>query len=184
MNAHHSLIRLVAALAIVIGVSAVPLAQVAACSCMAMTPGEAAATAEVVFTGIPVSEEPGNADPAAVLYTFQVDGVAKGDVGTQVSLVAGGDSAMCGVTFVLNERWLVFATTQDGALTTSLCSGNVPLQPDEEPPVAVRAPTAGDSPDDASGSGVPIGVILPIAAVVALAGASALLFLRADRHPS
>ncbi|MGZ8475636.1 MAG: hypothetical protein ACXWWQ_05345, partial [Candidatus Limnocylindria bacterium] len=149
---------------------------------MAMTPGEAAAAAEAVFTGIPVSEEPGNADPQAVLYTFQVDGVAKGDIGAQVSVVAGGDSAMCGVTFALNERWLVFATTQDGALTTSLCSGNMPLQPDEEPPVSVRAPTAGDPADDGATSGVPIGVILPIAAVVALAGVSALLFWRADRR--
>lgn len=134
MNRHHSFLRLVAALGIALGVSAVPIAQVAACSCMQMTPGEAAASAEVVFTGIPVSEDQGNANPDAVLYTFQVDGVAKGDVGTQVSLVAGGDSAMCGVTFALNERWLVFANTQDGALTTSLCSGNLPLQPDEEPP--------------------------------------------------
>ncbi len=183
MTRHSSApLRLLAAIAILIGISAVPIAQVAACSCMPMTPGEAAAAAEVVFTGLPVSEEPGNANPQAVLYTFQVDGVAKGDVGTTVSLVAGGDSAVCGVTFALNERWLVFATTQDGALTTSLCAGNLPLRPDEEPPVTVRPPTAGDPADAAGGSGVPIGVILPIAAVVALAGASALLFWRADRR--
>lgn len=179
MNTHFSLIRLVAAIAIVIGVSAVPVAQVAACSCMAMAPGEAAAMAEVVFAGIPVSEEPGPASPDAVVYTFQVDGVAKGDVGRQATVVAGGDSAMCGMSFALNERWLVFATTQDGALTTGLCAGNLPLQPDEEPPVAVRAPTAGD-PADAPGTGVPLGVVLPIAAVAALAGVSALLFWRAE----
>lgn len=178
-------LRLLAAFAIVIGVSAVPIAQVAACSCMAMSPDEAATIAEVVFAGTVISEEAGAAaDPATgmgpVLYTFTVDGVAKGDVGTQVGVVGGGDSAGCGMTFTMNERWLVFANTQDGALATSLCAGNVTLQPDEEPPIAARAPTASD-PEDGAGSGVPVGVILPIAAVVALAGVSALVFWRADR---
>jgi hypothetical protein len=180
MKLANPLLRLLAAFAIVVALSAIPIAQVAACSCMAMTPGEAAAMAEVVFAGTAVSEERGPADPDAALYTFQVDGVAKGDVGSRVTVAAGGDSAMCGMSFGLNERWLVFATTQDGALTTSLCAGNLPLQPDEEPPIAVYAPTAGD-PGDAPGTGVPIGVVLPVAAVVALAGVSALLFWRADR---
>lgn len=186
MHTHLSFVRLVAALALVIGVSAVPVAQVAACSCMAMAPDEAAAMAEVVFAGTVVGEEPpaardllGPEPMGQVLYTFTVDGVAKGDVGMQAALVAGGDSAGCGMTFATNERWLVFANTQDGALTTSLCAGNVTLQPDEEPPIAVYAPTASDP--DSPGGGVPIGVVLPIAAVVALAGLTALLFWRADR---
>jgi hypothetical protein len=172
------------ALALVLGVSAVPIAQVAACSCMAMAPGEAATMAEVVFAGTALSEQPGRADPATgmspVLYTFAVDGVAKGDVGSQISVVAGGDSAMCGTTFGLDERWLVFASTQDGELSTGLCAGNLPLQPDEEPPLSVRAPSAAET-EDAAAAGVPMGVLLPIAAVVALAGVSALLFWRGDR---
>lgn len=177
--------RLLAAFAIVIGVSAVPIAQVAACSCMAMSPDEAATMAEVVFAGTVVGEEAGApADPATgmgpILYTFAVDGVAKGDVGTQTAVVGGGDSAMCGITFGTNERWLVFANTVDGSLSTSACAGNLTLQADEEPPIAVRAPTASD-PGDVAGAGVPVGVILPIAAVVALAGVSALVFWRADR---
>jgi hypothetical protein len=177
-------LRLLAAFAIVIGVSAVPIAQVAACSCMAMSPDEAATVAEIVFAGTVVSEEAGApVDPATgmgpVLYTFTVDGVAKGDVPNQTAVVGGGDSAMCGMTFGTNERWLVFANTVDGALSTSSCAGNLPLQPDEEPPLAIYAPSAGEP--DAAGGGVPVGVVLPIAAVVALAGVSALLFWRADR---
>lgn len=179
-------LRLLAALAIVIGVSAVPIAQVAACSCMAMGPEEAATMAEVVFAGTVVGEEPpaardllGPEPMGQVVYTFAVDGVAKGEVGAEVSLGAGGDSAMCGMSFALNERWFIFATIQDGMLTTSLCAGNLPLQRGEAPAIPVYAPTA--SAPDAAGGGVPIGVVLPLAAVVALAGVSALLFWRADR---
>lgn len=185
MTRHSSPLRLIAALAIVIGISAVPIAQVAACSCMALGPEEAAQMADVVFAGSVVSEEVGAADPAApmaapVRYTFAVDGVAKGEVGAEVAVVAGGDSAMCGMTFAMNERWLVFGTVQDGSLTTGLCSGNLPLQPDEDPPMPMYLPEAPDGA--ASGGGVPLGVLVPIAAVVAIAGVAGLIFWRADRR--
>jgi len=164
----------------------VPIAQVAACSCIAMSPEEAARTADAVFAGTVVGEEPpaardllGPEPMGQVVYTFAVDGVAKGEVGAEASVVAGGDSAACGMTFSTKERWLIFATIQDGMLTTSLCAGNLPLQPDEAPPIPVYAPTA--SEPDAAGGGLPIGVALPVAAVVALAAVSALLFWRADR---
>ena len=187
MTRHGSPLRLLAAFAIVIGISAVPIAQLAACSCLALGPEEAAQMADVVFAGSVVGEEVGAADPAApmaapVRYTFAVDGVAKGEVGGEVAVVAGGDSAMCGMTFTMNDRWLVFGTVQDGSLTTGLCSGNLPLQPDEDPPMALYAPTASDP--GAWGGGVPIGVILPIAAVVAIAGVAGLIFWRADRSPA
>jgi Tissue inhibitor of metalloproteinase len=180
-------LRLVAALALVAGLSAVPIAQVAACSCMALGPEEAAQMADVAFAGTVVSEEVGAADPAApmaapVRYTFAVDGVAKGDVAAEVSIVAGGDSAMCGMTFAKDERWLVFGTVQDGRLTTGLCAGNLPLQPDEDPPVALYLPDAAEGAT--SGAGVPLGVIVPLAAVVALGGLAAFLFWRADRSTS
>lgn len=181
-------LRILGALAIVVGVSVVPLAQVAACSCMEMVPAEAARMADAVFTGTPVSEQPGPPNPDApmpagpsgpVLYTFAVDGVAKGDVGAEATILGGGDSAMCGMTFATNERWLIFATLQEGALGTSLCAGNLLLQPGEEPPIPVTTPTA--SEPTAPGAGVPVGIILPVAAVVALAGVAGFLFWRADR---
>ena len=52
-------LRLLAALAIVIGISAVPIAQVAACSCMALGPEEAAQMSDVVFAGTVVGEAVG-----------------------------------------------------------------------------------------------------------------------------
>ena len=186
MIRHSSPLRLLAALAIVFGISAVPIAQVAACSCMALGPEEAAQMADVVFAGSVVGEEVGAADPAApmaapVRYTFAVDGVAKGEVGAEVAVVAGGDSAMCGMTFAMNERWFIFGTVQDGSLTTGLCSGNLPLQPDEDPPMPLYLPEAPADDGAAAGVGLPIGVLLPIAAVAAIAGVAGLVFWRADR---
>lgn len=178
-------LRVIAALAIVIGVSAIPLAQVAACSCMATVPAEAAAMADAAFTGTVVGEEPAAGDLAGpnplgqIVYTFAVDGVAKGDVGAETTVLAGGDSAGCGMSFASNERWLIFAAADGGRLNTGLCSGNVPLAADEEPPVSVAAPTSPAATD--SGGGVPVAVILPVTALVALVGASAFLFWRADR---
>jgi len=178
-------LRVIAAFAIVIGVSAIPLAQVAACSCMAMVPAEAAAMADAAFTGTVVREEPVAGNLAApepmgqIAYTFAVDGIAKGEVGAETTVLAGGDSAGCGMSFAANERWLIFASADGDRLSTGLCSGNVPLAADEEPPVSVAAPTSPGATD--SGGGVPVGVILPVAALAALVGASAFLFWRADR---
>jgi len=185
MKTSTPFLRVIAALAIVIGVSAVPIAQVAACSCTPMVPAEAAAMADAAFTGTVVREEPAAGDLAGpepmgqIAYTFAVDGIAKGDVAAETTVLAGGDSAGCGMSFAANERWLIFASADGARLSTGLCSGNVPLAADEEPPVSVAAPTSPGATD--SGGGVPVGVILPVAALVALAGASAFLFLRADR---
>jgi hypothetical protein len=175
-------------MALVAGISAVPTATVMACDCALRGSDEAAAAADAVFTGAaiaasegaaPALREPVPMPMSQVLYTFAVDGVAKGDVGAEAQVLAGGDQGACGMTFATNERWLIFATSEGGMLTTHLCSGNMALEPDEEPPIAVTAPTAsGAAP---SGAGVPIGVLLPVAAVFGLAGVSAYLFWRAER---
>ena len=186
MKTPSPFLRLLAALAIVLAVSTIPIAQVAACSCMRLVPGEAAAMADAAFTGTVVAEQPvAGDDPLApapmghILYTFEVDGIAKGDLGTRATILAGGDSAGCGMSFAMNERWLVFASAQDGELATGLCSANVPLAADEEPPISVSPPTPGAA--DEGGAGVPLGVVVPGLAVTALLGVAAFLFWRADR---
>jgi hypothetical protein len=206
-----TLLRLAAACALVTAVSAVPVARVAACSCMPMAPEEAARASDVAFTGTTVHEEPlalgrggavvvGEAraigagavavereavlvDPAiapawATMYTFEVDGVAKGEIGPEVQVQAGGDGAGCGMSFGMNERWLIFATVEGDTLTTHLCAGNAPLAPGEEPPIPVSAPEqgAGDA-----GGGLPLGIVLPVLVVLALAAVSGYIFWRADR---
>ena len=184
MRRSSPFLRLLASLAIVIGVSVVPVAQVAACSCMQMAPAEAAEMAEVVFSGTVAGEEPvaerlGPAPMGNVVYTFAVDGVAKGEIDAQVRVLSGGDGASCGMTFAMDERWLSFAFVDGGQLGTGLCSGNVPLAADEPAPITMTAPTATDPAD--GGAGLPVGIILPAAVVLSLVGISALLFWRADR---
>ncbi|MCA1587311.1 MAG: hypothetical protein LC744_01110 [Chloroflexi bacterium] len=72
-------------MAIVLAVSAIPIAEAAACSCMPMVPSEAAAMADAAFTGTVVAEQPvagdqplGPAPMGQIIYTFEVDGIAKG----------------------------------------------------------------------------------------------------------
>jgi hypothetical protein len=84
-----------------------------------------------------------------VIYTFKIDGVAKGEVGPQLELLGGGDGGSCGMSFGLGERWLVFASWDGAVHTTSLCAGNLMLGPDEAPPLPLAAPGADVTPSDA-----------------------------------
>jgi hypothetical protein len=157
--------RYLLALAAAFALVALPVAQVAACSCAQMSVEDAAATADAAFAGTVVDERPvAGADRTlgavaatkpmplpmgGVIYTFNVDGVAKGDIGAQVELLGGGDGASCGMSFGLGERWLVFASWDGAAHTTSLCAGNLMLAPDEPSPLPLSAPSEGASPSDA-----------------------------------
>lgn len=178
--------RVMAIGALTLAASAVPVARVAACDCMPMAPADAAAAADVAFSGTVVGEQPvagGRPGPmlgaAQAVYAFEVDGVAKGDVGATAEVVSGGDGASCGMSFVVGDRWLIFGTHELGALTTHLCAGNVALAPDEPAPIEVSAPRG--APAETSGPAVPIGVLVPALALLALAAASGYLFWRADR---
>ena len=111
----------------------------------------------------------------ATIYTFEVDGVAKGPIGAEVDVLAGGDGASCGMSFGLNERWLVF-TTWDGAThTTGLCSGNLALEKGVEAPFPLTAPTR--SSPEPEGLGIP-NVILGLIGIVGVVAAVSWLAFR------
>jgi hypothetical protein len=175
-----------------LALASLPVEQAAACSCMQSTPKEAAEFADAVFAGTVIDEQPVGVDtgplgamaatlpaPAPfgqVIYTFEVDGVAKGPVGTHVEILAGGDGAMCGMSFGLNERWLVF-TTWDGAVhSTGLCSGNVPLEAGAEAPLPLTAPAGAD--DEAESFDVPVAALVLIGIIGIVAAVSWLAFRR------
>jgi len=174
--------KLMLAAFVAIGLASLPAGQVAACSCAQSTPEQAAEFADAVFAGTVVNEQPVGADSDPVgamaatvpapapfgqtIYTFDVDGVAKGPISAQVDVLSGGDGASCGMTFGLNERWLVF-TTWDGAMHgTGLCSGNVTLEPGAEAPLPLAAPTGGSSEPEASGIPVTALALLGVIGVV------------------
>ena len=184
--------KLLLAALFAIGLASLPVQQVAACSCAQSTPAQAAEFADAVFAGTVVDERPVGAHDVPLravaatkpmpapfgqtLYTFDVDGVAKGPVGTRVEVLAGGDGAACGMTFAMNERWLIF-TTWDGAVhSTGLCSGNVPLEEGAEAPLPLTAPTGG--PADSGFSGIPLTALALLGVIGVVAAVSWLAFRR------
>ena len=92
--------KLLLAALFAIGIASVPLEQAAACSCAQSTPEQAAEFADAVFAGTVVNSLPIGADSGPVgamaatvpapalhgqtIYTFEVDGVAKGPIGAKV----------------------------------------------------------------------------------------------------
>ena len=184
--------RLLAAAALALGLLAMPAERVAACSCAGFGPEEAAQAADAVFAGTVVGDRSAGADvgrPFAAtvpfpdqfgqrMYTFAVDGVAKGDVASVVDVLAGGDGASCGMSFGMDERWLVF-TTFDGAVhSTGLCSGNVPLEAGGDAPLPLTAPTVAESEEEPAGVPLPA---LALLGVVGLVLAVSWLAFRRDR---
>jgi hypothetical protein len=145
------------------------------------TPQEAAIASDAAFTGTviamsqppaaPVGALPGTAD---TVYTFAVDGVAKGELGSQVSVLAGGDGASCGMAFAANVRYVVFAYTQEGTLTTDLCAGSTELPVGEAGPLPMRAPVISDSAAE-----LPIAPIALGLAVLGVVAVSVVAFRRA-----
>jgi hypothetical protein len=177
--------------ALVLMVLLAPVEQVAACSCAGFGPEEAARAADAVFAGTvvadrPIGAEPGRPFAATVpfpdqfgqrMYTFAVDGVAKGEVASAVDVLAGGDGASCGMSFGMDERWLVFTTFDGATHTTGLCSGNMPLEAGADSPLPLTAPEAIPEPASASVE-VPLPAIALLAIVALVLAVSWVAFAR------
>lgn len=175
-----------------IGLAGMSAGRVAACSCMPLGASEAAAAADAAFAGTVVDEMPvgietgpvgamaatvpGQMPLAQVVYTFAVDGVAKGEVPARVEVLAGGDGASCGMIFGIDERWLVF-THWDGAThSTGLCSGNVALEPGADAPLPLMAPA--ELTEEPVPASIPMPVLVVLGSVLALLAVSVFAFRR------
>ena len=98
--------KLLLAALFAIGLASVPFAQASACSCAGSTPEEAAEFADAAFAGTVINSQPVGAETGPVgamaatvpepmpigqtIYTFEVDGVAKGPIGATVDVLSGG----------------------------------------------------------------------------------------------
>jgi hypothetical protein len=177
-----------------IGLASLPAQQVAACSCAMSTPQQAAEFADAAFTGTVVGEAPLGADMhrgaamaatipmpmpfGQTIYTFAVDGVAKGDLDAQVDVLAGGDGGSCGMAFGMGERWLVFTTWDGTTHSTGLCSGNVALELGADAPLPLTAPAATPAePEDAE---IPV-TALAMLGIVGVVGAVSWMAFRRER---
>lgn len=116
---------------------------------------------------------------AGAIYTFEVDGVASGAVGPQATVLAGGDSAGCGMSFGMGERWFIFATSDGSMFTTGLCNGNVALAEGDAPPLPVEPPDPDYQAPDA-GIQVPVPLLVGLGGLLLVGGVSFIAFRRAD----
>jgi hypothetical protein len=183
--------RPVAAAALALALNATPGARVAACSCAGGTPEEHARANDAVFVGtvtqIQDTSRFSETFTRVVLYTFDVEGVAKGLAWKTNPVMASDDQsgASCGIGFGPEERWMIFARYDGPTLTTDLCSGNVLLAADEVPPLPVSAPA--DTPHEAAPFGFPLPLLIAIGTVALVAVVSVVAFMRrpvAARRPS
>lgn len=152
-------VRLLALLAVtciaVPVVAALGASTARACSCAAIDPIDAVGMADVVFTGSAVSNEGTENEP---LWTFDVDGVVKGEV-SPVEVVAGEDWAFgCGTDFGrFNEAVVVYAASSGDRLRAMGC---------------MPTPTAEAFAAQLSAISGPIGTGPPVAVMVGTYGLS------------
>ncbi|MFE0154303.1 hypothetical protein ACFWY5_44675 [Nonomuraea sp. NPDC059007] len=109
-----------------------------ACSCVEFKPAQAVENATAVFTGTVVAIRTVKGPPnAQKVYTFRTDNVYKGAPAAEFQIGADTDSPACGYVFDQDARYLVFAGPAErvpgASLSTSLCSGNIPIRPGTGP---------------------------------------------------
>lgn len=92
-----------------------------ACSCMmAPPPGEALEQSDAVFEARPFSM---SNDERRAYYSFEVDRVWKGAIGQRVEIATALHSAMCGRSYQIGTRYVVYARrNSDGEWVDGLCS--------------------------------------------------------------
>lgn len=98
-----------------------------ACSCRPPgSPAEELGESDVVFLGRVVSvatpNKPIENSSDVTTVTFETSKGWKGDVTQTLTLTTPGSSASCGVSFVQGEEYVVYAQSNEGTLTTNLCS--------------------------------------------------------------
>jgi hypothetical protein len=114
--------------AVTVGVVALGNGQsAAACECAVFPDDQRIANADAIFTGrlIDVITPSEMEDPAR--FVFAVDGVFKGDVFAQQSIVTASSDASCGLDISGPGPFVVFARAESDELYSDSCSGTGPL---------------------------------------------------------
>ena len=180
-------LRLLQALLLAIGLAAVPVATVMACSCAMTDFNEAVSTADVAIVGTAVSAEAAGNDEfgeGALLTTWEVTR-SRDPLGTaSIAIRSVNDSgANCGISFGSGERWLVVAYRGEQGLETNGCMHNRRLDgsdPEMERAVASMLPEVeAVAPEVEPGLQVPAPIIGLVAAGLLIGIASLVAFRRA-----
>lgn len=124
---HRSVLRLIQAALLAIGVSIIPLATVSACSCAMADLGTAIADAEVAIVGTVASvETAGNGNLGKGLLTTWSVASSRDPVPAATLAIYSieNDGANCGISFGKEERWMVLAYRGERGLETNGCMMN------------------------------------------------------------
>jgi hypothetical protein len=133
--------RIVVAIVVLVMASLfLPVRYAFACSCVPPGPDHGAVDdAVAVFSGTVLktqAPQEGKKIISSVLpivYTFEVDAVVKGDVGSIEKVESPNSGASCGYRFRTGHRYVVFAHDEkDRAFQVSLCSNTRELALDED----------------------------------------------------
>jgi hypothetical protein len=173
-----------------VGILALSATPCWACSCVYQPPKAQAAGADVIFTGRVIeAEDPFRFSGPRVQAEMAVEVLYKGDVGTEVVVETyrGGEAA-CGLEFVEDERFTIFAFRNErGRLETNICSasttgtidpGEFGLSRGTAPPGGIRQPSGEASETGAGEPNVPWLAVGAVALVASAAGVALAIRLR------
>jgi hypothetical protein len=184
---HRSVIRLLQSAILAIGLAAVPVATVVACSCAMTEFDEAIATADVAVVGVAVASAPAGGDELgeAVLTTWQLSRSRDPLDTDAIAIRSVKDSgANCGISFASGERWLVLAYRGEQGLETNGCMMNRRLDgSDPEAETAVASMLVAVTPTEVKSSPgveIPVPVLVLLATGMLVAGASLVAFRRSS----
>lgn len=95
-----------------------------ACSCVALPKPDLATAADAIFTGTAARISDVGGGVGQRIVNFDVDTVYKGAADPSIDVRTGLGGGDCGVEFVVDQRYTVFASGRGGYLSASLCDGN------------------------------------------------------------
>lgn len=179
--------RTLLAAVLAFGLAAAPIERAAACDCALVGVGEAVGEADVAFVGRLVEHVPGGDNfglPPLDEWHWSVERSRDAGLETFVTVRAAvNDGANCGVSFGIDERWLVVASVHDGVLQTNGCTPNrrVDGPADAETEAVVKLFVEVGEESAASTPSVP-GPLLVVVGAASLVGVVALVAFRRDRR--
>lgn len=172
--------RLAVAATLVLALSWVPVARVAACSCADTALPDAVQDADLTFVGTVAARGPmleGMPVAEPVDYQWQVLRSSVPEAGGGAVVRAWpDDGGNCGITFGVGEQWLVLAFASDGVFETNGCLPNRRMDgsdPEADAVAKLLSPVVSDPRSEAISVPVPLLIILGVAGLVGLVGALA-----------
>jgi hypothetical protein len=181
-------VRALAALSLAMGMSAVPLTTVRACSCAGGELSDAVMAADVAIVATSQGSRPSGSDWMGehVVTTWVVERSRDPIESSRVDIGSHADSgANCGVSFAAGERWLVLADSAPGALVTSGCALNRRLDGGDAEADAVIAELLTEVPDPEEPAGAALEIpasIIGVGLVAIVVVAASVLGFRRERR--